>query len=80
MAESDWSRVKDKEPEPMFEFPVKSPCVSVCALNSEDICEGCFRSGTEISQWGKMNNAQKREVLSKCQERAVEMKRVWWTD
>ncbi|MCA0901896.1 DUF1289 domain-containing protein [Microbulbifer agarilyticus] len=64
----------------MFEFPVKSPCVSVCALNSEDICEGCFRSGSEISQWGKMNNAQKREVLSKCQERAVEMKRVWWTD
>ena len=80
MTESDWSRLKDKEPEAAFEFPVKSPCVSVCALNRDDICEGCFRSGTEISQWGRMSNAEKKQVLGKCHERAVAMKRVWWSD
>ncbi|WP_066963123.1 DUF1289 domain-containing protein [Microbulbifer sp. Q7] len=80
MTESDWSKVKDQEPEAEFEFPVKSPCVSVCALNRDDICEGCFRSGTEISQWGRMSNAQKKQVLILCHERAVEMKRVWWSD
>ncbi|WGL17714.1 DUF1289 domain-containing protein [Microbulbifer bruguierae] len=80
MTESDWSKVKDKELEAAFEFPVKSPCVSVCALNRDDICEGCFRSGTEISQWGRMSNTEKTRVLQKCHERAVQMRRVWWTD
>ncbi|MCQ3827897.1 DUF1289 domain-containing protein [Microbulbifer elongatus] len=80
MAESDWSKVKDKEPEAAFAFPVKSPCVSVCALNRDDICEGCFRSGAEISQWGRMSNTEKKQVLSLCHERAVALKRVWWTD
>ncbi len=80
MTESDWSRVKYQEPDPAFEFPVKSPCVSVCALNREDICEGCFRTGTEISQWGRMSNAEKKQVLQNCQDRAVKLRRVWWSD
>ena len=33
------------------EAAVKSPCISVCALDEEDICMGCFRSLREISDW-----------------------------
>lgn len=57
--------------------PVKSPCVSVCVLNAEDICDGCFRTGAEISRWGRMDSDERREVLKKCTERARRMGRIW---
>jgi predicted Fe-S protein YdhL (DUF1289 family) len=50
---------------------VPSPCVSICALDDEDICVGCFRSGREISDWGKLTDAEKRAVLARCAERAA---------
>jgi len=59
------------------ERPVNSPCVSVCFLNEEDICEGCFRSGMEISRWGSMSNDERRAVLKSCTERARQMGRIW---
>lgn len=48
---------------------VPSPCVSICALDANDICVGCFRSGAEISHWGKLDNPARRAVLARCQER-----------
>lgn len=50
---------------------VPSPCVSICALDDEDICVGCFRSGREISDWGKLTDTEKRAVLARCAERAA---------
>lgn len=52
------------------EKPIKSPCVSLCALNHDDVCVGCFRSGDEISHWGSYDNDTRREVLARCYERA----------
>lgn len=52
------------------EKPVRSPCVSVCALDEDDICAGCYRSGQEISRWGNYSNAEKREVLALASVRA----------
>lgn len=48
---------------------VPSPCISVCALDDNDICMGCSRTGQEIIQWGKMNSAERKEVLKKVAER-----------
>ena len=48
---------------------VPSPCVSICALDADDICVGCFRTVREISQWGRMPSDQQREVLRRCQVR-----------
>ena len=59
------------------ERPVKSPCISVCALNAQDVCEGCFRTGMEISRWGTMQNDERRQVLKSCTERARAMGRIW---
>jgi len=50
--------------------PVRSPCVSICALDDNDICTGCQRSGMEIATWGRMSNAQRLEVLQHCEARA----------
>lgn len=54
----------------MNEQTVKSPCVSVCALDGEDICVGCYRSGEEITLWTGLDNAGKREVIRRAAERA----------
>ena len=48
---------------------VLSPCVGVCALDDDDICIGCWRSGEEISRWGYLDNAAKRAILKKVEER-----------
>lgn len=52
------------------ERPVRSPCVQVCVLDDDDICSGCQRSADEITRWGRMENAERREVLARCMERA----------
>lgn len=55
-----------------YEKPVRSPCVSVCALDIDDICMGCQRTGSEISGWGTMTNEQRRDVLQQAERRARE--------
>lgn len=50
---------------------VPSPCVSICALDDNDICIGCFRSGREISDWGKYSDEEKRAVLKRCGQRSA---------
>lgn len=54
---------------PNTEKPIISPCVSVCALNDEDICTGCYRTGSEISQWGTLDNTVRKAVIQQCRER-----------
>ncbi|KNC12564.1 MULTISPECIES: DUF1289 domain-containing protein [unclassified Pseudomonas] len=51
--------------------PVKSPCISVCALDEDDVCTGCQRTAVEITQWGRMSDEQRRDVLRLAHQRAV---------
>ncbi|MFP1680872.1 DUF1289 domain-containing protein [Alloalcanivorax sp. C16-1] len=48
---------------------VVSPCVSICALDGDDVCVGCFRTGREISYWGRLPTDWQREVLARSQRR-----------
>lgn len=48
---------------------IKSPCISVCVLDENDICEGCYRNVREITDWGVMNNDDKRLVMVTVGER-----------
>lgn len=48
---------------------VRSPCVSVCALDADDVCIGCHRTGDEIIRWTQMTDEERREVLRKVAER-----------
>jgi len=47
----------------------RSPCISVCVLDDDDICMGCYRSASEITDWFMATNEQKREVLRRARER-----------
>ncbi|RBO82275.1 MULTISPECIES: DUF1289 domain-containing protein [Marinomonas] len=51
------------------ENKVPSPCVNVCFLNEDDVCVGCYRTGHEISQWGRMDVASQQAVMEKVRER-----------
>lgn len=42
---------------------VVSPCNSICALNEEDVCVGCYRTASEISRWGRMSADEQRLVV-----------------
>ena len=48
---------------------VRSPCVSICALDDNDMCVGCHRSGDEITRWSQMRHEDRQEVLRKVAER-----------
>lgn len=51
--------------------PVASPCVSICALNDEGFCIGCYRTGDEIRLWQQYTEQEKHRVLHQCEQRAA---------
>ena len=54
---------------PDIEKNTPSPCVSICALDEDDICVGCYRSADEIRQWRNLSNKDKKQVLDIARER-----------
>lgn len=57
----------------MAEAAVKSPCVAVCVLDHNDICQGCYRSAEEITDWFMADDDRKREILRACAQRRDEL-------
>lgn len=50
---------------------IVSPCVRNCCLDSDDICLGCFRSITEITQWTLVDDQTKQQFLKNIAERKL---------
>lgn len=50
-------------------FDIPSPCKSICQVNNRGYCKGCYRSRDERFNWNALSNAQKKKVLSLCQQR-----------
>lgn len=49
---------------------VPSPCVSVCRMDpATDQCQGCLRTIPEIAGWRSMDDAGKRAVWERIEER-----------
>ncbi|MCB1710137.1 MAG: DUF1289 domain-containing protein [Halioglobus sp.] len=53
----------------MNEAEPLSPCVSICVLDERDICQGCFRSASEITDWLMASTVQKCEILQRAAQR-----------
>ena len=43
--------------------PLLSPCTGICSLDAQGLCEGCFRTGDEITQWTLMDDAQRQHLM-----------------
>jgi predicted Fe-S protein YdhL (DUF1289 family) len=55
-----------------MEKPV-SPCISLCRLNDQDICEGCFRTTEEIRNWVYLDDDQRQAVIEVCADRSKKL-------
>lgn len=53
---------------------VISPCISICKLDQNNICIGCFRSVTEIWDWYDLDDEGKKKVLENVEQRKKESK------
>ena len=53
----------------MTDTAVKSPCVAVCALDENDVCLGCYRTASEITDWFMADQQRKREILAVAAQR-----------
>jgi len=43
----------------------ESPCVNVCKLDSDFVCEGCGRTIQEVLKWPEYTDEQKQAVLDR---------------
>ncbi|GGU62507.1 DUF1289 domain-containing protein [Pseudomonas laurentiana] len=44
---------------------VASPCISLCRLDEQKVCLGCFRHVEDIRQWRSADDEQRRQI---CRE------------
>ena len=55
---------------------VESPCIGVCVLDINDVCEGCYRKADEIGRWSILSEETKREVVNASVQRAKDLGRL----
>jgi uncharacterized protein len=42
---------------------VLSPCIGICSLGEDGLCEGCHRTSSEIASWLHMNDDQRLRLM-----------------
>ena len=42
---------------------VLSPCIGVCSLRDDGLCEGCLRSSAEIARWSQMSDDERLRLM-----------------
>lgn len=40
-----------------------SPCIGICTLGSDGLCEGCLRTGAEIGIWSQLPDSERRRIM-----------------
>jgi predicted Fe-S protein YdhL (DUF1289 family) len=57
---------------PFLKIDTLSPCIKLCKVDSnEHYCIGCNRSLSEISNWWKYSEDEKRKVLEELKTRIL---------
>ncbi len=44
---------------------VASPCIGVCHMRDDDVCEGCHRTLDEIAEWFSASDDRRRAILER---------------
>lgn len=42
---------------------VLSPCIGVCAIGADGLCEGCLRTASEIAAWSAMGDDERLRLM-----------------
>ncbi|MEO5493162.1 MAG: DUF1289 domain-containing protein [Sphingomonas sp.] len=48
---------------------IESPCVNICTIGKDRLCEGCRRSINEIAHWSRMTPAERSAVMRELPSR-----------
>lgn len=48
----------------------ESPCINVCEIGEDGLCEGCLRTLDEIAIWGTLNGPERVRVYKQLEARA----------
>ncbi|WP_163930017.1 DUF1289 domain-containing protein [Paraferrimonas sp. SM1919] len=48
---------------------MKTVCVGYCKLNNQNVCQGCYRTITEISLWPSATAQQKQTIIRQSELR-----------
>ncbi len=40
-----------------------SPCIGICELRSDGLCEGCLRTGDEIASWSGLSDSARTHFM-----------------
>jgi len=50
---------------------VKSPCISLCRLDEQKVCRGCFRPVEDIREWRSADDARRRVICQQAEARRL---------
>ena len=42
---------------------VQTPCIGVCTMNDDGLCDGCLRTGDEIGAWLALDDAEREHLM-----------------
>nr|WP_080635299.1 DUF1289 domain-containing protein [Pseudomonas fuscovaginae] len=52
---------------------VPSPCVSLCRLDEQKICIGCFRHVEDIREWRSADDERRRLICARARARKAQV-------
>ncbi|AKA21663.1 DUF1289 domain-containing protein [Pseudomonas chlororaphis] len=61
-----------RPPKPLYSNvspAVASPCISLCRLDEEKVCKGCFRHVEDIREWRSADDERRRAICRQALER-----------
>jgi predicted Fe-S protein YdhL (DUF1289 family) len=44
--------------------PMLTPCIGICRLDANGLCEGCRRTADEIASWTMYTDAQRLHLMN----------------
>lgn len=44
---------------------VASPCIGICRIGQDDVCQGCRRTLEEIAEWSIASDDRRRAILAR---------------
>ena len=42
---------------------ILSPCIGICSLDADGLCEGCSRTSSEIASWVAMGDDERLRLM-----------------
>jgi len=61
-----------RPPKPLFSNvspAVPSPCISLCRLDEQKVCLGCFRHVEDIREWRSADDQRRRVIVAQAEQR-----------